>query len=118
MQESGQDIMGLSADDLRNLEQSESDFSLAVQAATFKQLLFKLKIAEENYNDENRIKMSVVRYTSISLASAAKCTEAHTTSYRLDCLASAPAGMAAPYAFGCHSALHLHLYYVTAEVKQ
>lgn len=60
-QESGQDIMGLSADDLRNLENSESDFSLAVQAATFKQLLFKLKIAEENYNDENRIKMSVVR---------------------------------------------------------
>ncbi len=53
--------MGLSADDLRNLEQSESEFSLAVQAATFKQLLFKLKIAEENYNDENRIKMSVVR---------------------------------------------------------
>ena len=61
LQESGQDIMGLSADDLRNLEQSEGDFSLAVQAATFKQLLFKLKIAEENYNDETRIKMSVVR---------------------------------------------------------
>ena len=58
--------MGLSADDLRNLEQSESDFSLAVQAATFKQLVFKLKIAEENYNDETRIKMSVVRWVGSS----------------------------------------------------
>ena len=41
MQESGADIMGMSADDLRNLEQSESEFSLAVQGATFKQLLLQ-----------------------------------------------------------------------------
>ena len=72
LQESGADIMGMSADDLRNLEQSESEFSLAVQAATFKQLLFKLKIAEENYNDENRIKMSVVRCGVLHLLYGAK----------------------------------------------
>ena len=61
-QEAGQQIMGASATELKELEQADLPaFEARVHATHFKPILLKVKIAEDTYNDETRIKTSIMR---------------------------------------------------------
>lgn len=52
--------MGISAAELKELEgtnERDGRFDAVLQGANFKELLLKVKVAEETYNDETRIKV-------------------------------------------------------------
>ena len=61
MQEAGEEIMGMSASDLKALEDDAKAYDAALQHANLRPLTFNLKVAEDTYNDETRIKKSVNR---------------------------------------------------------
>ncbi|KAF6146276.1 hypothetical protein GIB67_011748 [Kingdonia uniflora] len=61
-QETGEEIMGISAKDLYLLKYEENDedkFSEIVRKALCSQYLFKLKVKEETFNDERRVKSTI-----------------------------------------------------------
>lgn len=53
--------MGMSASDLKALEDDAKAYDAALQHANLRPLTFNLKVAEDTYNDETRIKKSVNR---------------------------------------------------------
>ncbi|KAK9813638.1 hypothetical protein WJX73_001046 [Symbiochloris irregularis] len=66
-QESAPSVMGgVSANDLKSMSQAE--FDAAIFRAGFGQYCFKLKIAEDTYNDETRIKLSCMKAEPLDFA--------------------------------------------------
>jgi replication factor A1 len=62
-QEAGEQIMGMPAKDLHIIkfeEQDDTRFSEIIRSVLFKQFIFKLRVKEEMYNDEQRVKSTVV----------------------------------------------------------
>ncbi|KAI3812507.1 hypothetical protein L1987_17217 [Smallanthus sonchifolius] len=71
-QESGEDIMGISAKDLyyiRNEEQDEERFTEMVRNALYTKYNFKLKVKEETFGDEQRVKSTIVKVEKIKASS-------------------------------------------------
>ena len=71
-QESGAEILGCSAKELYLLKYEEQDdgkFGDIVRSGLFKQFLFKLKVKEEIYGDEQRVKITVVKADKVNHAS-------------------------------------------------
>ncbi|KAK4389126.1 Replication protein A DNA-binding subunit C [Sesamum angolense] len=69
-QESGEDIMGISAKDLYYLKYEEQDdekFAELVRSILFTKFLFKLKVKEETFSDEQRVKSTVVKAEKVNL---------------------------------------------------
>ena len=64
-QEAGQEIMGMPASELKAIEDIPNSFDAALSAANFRPLIFNLRVAEDTYNDETRIKKSVNRSASL-----------------------------------------------------
>lgn len=63
-QECAEEIMGMSAKDLYSLkyvDQNDEKFGEVVRNATFTKYLFKLKVKEETFSDEQRVKSTVVK---------------------------------------------------------
>ncbi|KAL9177359.1 hypothetical protein ABFS82_01G053300 [Erythranthe guttata] len=63
-QESGEDIMGIPAKDLYYLKYEEQDdekFNELMRSALFTKFVFKLKVKEETFSDEQRVKSTVVK---------------------------------------------------------
>lgn len=54
------------ATELKVLEDTPKAFDAALSAANFRPLVFNLKVAEDTYNDETRIKKSVNRFVPLS----------------------------------------------------
>ncbi|XP_058103870.1 replication protein A 70 kDa DNA-binding subunit A-like [Magnolia sinica] len=74
-QESGEEIMGITAKDLYLLKYEEQDdvrFGEIVRSVLFTQYLFKLKVKEETYSDEQRVKSTIVKAEKINFASESK----------------------------------------------
>ncbi|GAB4838016.1 Replication protein A 70 kDa DNA-binding subunit A [Ancistrocladus abbreviatus] len=63
-QESGEEILGCSAKELymlKNEEQDDDRFAETIRNRLFHQYLFRLKIKEETYGEEQRVKITVVK---------------------------------------------------------
>ncbi|KAL5742132.1 hypothetical protein ACOSP7_028864 [Xanthoceras sorbifolium] len=63
-QECGEEILGISAKDLYNMkyvDQNDEKFADIIRNATFTKYLFKLKVKEETFSDEQRVKSTVVK---------------------------------------------------------
>ncbi|VFQ68137.1 unnamed protein product [Cuscuta campestris] len=63
-QEAGEEIFGCSAKELymmKSEEEDDSRFSGIIKKCLFTQFLFKLKIKEENYGEEQRVKITVIK---------------------------------------------------------
>ncbi|KAH6820454.1 Replication factor-A protein 1-like protein [Perilla frutescens var. hirtella] len=74
-QESGEEIMGRSAKELYYMKYEEQDdekFSELVRDVLFTKFLFKLKVKEEIYSDEQRVKSTVVRAEKINFQTETK----------------------------------------------
>ncbi|XP_076941142.1 replication protein A 70 kDa DNA-binding subunit A-like [Bidens hawaiensis] len=71
-QETGEEIIGISAKELhciRNEEQDEERFTEFLRSALRNKYNFKLKVKEETYNDEQRVKSTVVNVEKIKFSS-------------------------------------------------
>lgn len=73
MQEAGEEIMGMSASDLKALEDDAKAYDAALQHANLRPLTFNLRVAEDTYNDETRIKKSVNRQVPICVTTRCIC---------------------------------------------
>ncbi|XP_058777542.1 replication protein A 70 kDa DNA-binding subunit A-like [Vicia villosa] len=74
-QEGGEDILGISAKDLYYLkyeEQDEEKFAEIIRKVVLTRYIFKLKVKEEMYNDEQRVKSTLVKVEKINFASDAR----------------------------------------------
>ncbi|CAN6461322.1 unnamed protein product [Victoria cruziana] len=74
-QEAGEEIMGVSAKALYMLKHEEQDdveFGLVIKTVLFNQYLFKLKVKEEIYSDEQRVKSTVVKAERLNFAAECK----------------------------------------------
>lgn len=74
-QESGEEILGCSAKELYSLkhdEQDDAQFADMVGSRIFNQYLFRLKIKEEVYGDEQRVKITVVKADKVDYSSEGK----------------------------------------------
>ncbi|GMH04103.1 hypothetical protein Nepgr_005942 [Nepenthes gracilis] len=63
-QESGEEILGCSAKELYNLKNEKQDddkFTEVIRSRLFLEFLFRLKIKEELYGEEQRVKITVVK---------------------------------------------------------
>ncbi|KAM0912906.1 hypothetical protein ACQ4PT_012512 [Festuca glaucescens] len=63
-QDAGEEIIGLPAQDLFRIKHEEQDdekFAEIIQRARYQHYLFKLKVKEETYNDEARVKCNIVK---------------------------------------------------------
>ncbi|KAL3818331.1 hypothetical protein ACJIZ3_004236 [Penstemon smallii] len=68
-QESGEEIMGISAKDLCTLKHDEQDdvkFAERLRSVLFTKFLFKLKVKEEIFNDEACVKSTVVKAEKVN----------------------------------------------------
>ncbi|KAJ6808923.1 replication protein A 70 kDa DNA-binding subunit A-like [Iris pallida] len=68
-QESGEELMGISAKELCILktdEQDEVKFAEAIRSVLFTQYLFKLKVKEETFSDEQRVKSTVIKAEKVN----------------------------------------------------
>lgn len=68
-QESGEEILGCSAKDLYLLkyeEENELRFAEMIKSCLFTQFMFRLKIKEELYGDEQRVKITVVKAEKVN----------------------------------------------------
>ncbi|KAL4346267.1 hypothetical protein GQ457_17G019590 [Hibiscus cannabinus] len=71
-QESGQDLMGVSAKDLYNLRyenQDDEKFMEITRQVMFNKYMFKLKVKEEIFSDEQRVKSTVVKVEKVNFSS-------------------------------------------------
>ncbi|KAL5099844.1 hypothetical protein RYX36_004171 [Vicia faba] len=74
-QEGGEDILGISAKDLYFLkyeEQDEEKFAEIIRKVVLTRYIFKLKVKEEMYNDEQRVKSTLVKVEKLNFASDAR----------------------------------------------
>ncbi|KAK9095635.1 hypothetical protein Scep_027104 [Stephania cephalantha] len=74
-QESGVEILGLSAKDLYYLkfeEQDDEKFADIIRKALFTPFIFKLKVKEETFSDEQRVKSTVVKAEKVDVSSESK----------------------------------------------
>ncbi|XP_020534380.1 replication protein A 70 kDa DNA-binding subunit C isoform X2 [Jatropha curcas] len=74
-QESGQEIMGISAKDLHFLKYEKQDdegFSKIIRQVLFSKFQFKLKVKEETFSDEQRVKSTVVKAEKVNHSSHSK----------------------------------------------
>ncbi|XP_019059679.1 PREDICTED: replication protein A 70 kDa DNA-binding subunit A isoform X2 [Tarenaya hassleriana] len=74
-QEAGEEIMGCPAKQLYNLKyelQDDTNFSEIVRGRLFREYLFRLKIKEEMYGDEQRVKITVVKVDEVNYSSESK----------------------------------------------
>ncbi|KAH7432356.1 hypothetical protein KP509_07G018700 [Ceratopteris richardii] len=72
-QEAAEELMGVPAKELYMWKQDESlKFQELIQKLLFSQHLFKLKIKEESYNDEQRVKSTVVKSERVDFAAENK----------------------------------------------
>ncbi|XP_052210578.1 replication protein A 70 kDa DNA-binding subunit A-like [Diospyros lotus] len=74
-QECGEDIMGVSAKDLYYLKHEEQDdekFGEIVRKVLFTKYVFKLKVKEEMFSDEQRVKSTVVKAEKINFLSESR----------------------------------------------
>ncbi|KAF6157108.1 hypothetical protein GIB67_041569 [Kingdonia uniflora] len=70
-QETGEEILGCSAKELYLLKYEEEDevkFGKILRRGLFNEVLFKLKIKEELYGDEQRVKITVVKADKVNLS--------------------------------------------------
>ncbi|KAG7605014.1 Replication protein A 70 kDa DNA-binding subunit C [Arabidopsis thaliana] len=71
-QEAGEEIMGMSAKDLYYVKyenQDEEKFEDIIRSVAFTKYIFKLKIKEETYSDEQRVKATVVKAEKLNYSS-------------------------------------------------
>ncbi|KAF4363568.1 replication protein A 70 kDa DNA-binding subunit A [Cannabis sativa] len=74
-QESGEEILGCSAKELYMLkfeEQDDARFDSIVRQRVFNKYLFRLKIKEEMYGDEQRVKITVMKADKVNYATESK----------------------------------------------
>lgn len=74
-QESGVEILGCSAKELqafKSEEQEDDRFGEVIRSKLFVPFLFKLKIKEESYGEEQRVKMTVVRADKVDYATESR----------------------------------------------
>uniref|UniRef100_A0A5B7C467 Replication protein A subunit n=1 Tax=Davidia involucrata TaxID=16924 RepID=A0A5B7C467_DAVIN len=74
-QESGEEIMGCSAKELYLLKYEEQDdvrFGEIIRSCLFTQYLFRLKIKEEMYGDEQRVKITVFKVDKVNYSSESR----------------------------------------------
>ncbi|KAL6501807.1 hypothetical protein OROGR_026940 [Orobanche gracilis] len=74
-QECGEEIMGVSAKELYNLKYEEQDdekFSELLRGVLFTKFLFKLKVKEEIFSDEQRVKSTVVKADRVNFQTETK----------------------------------------------
>ncbi|GFR50485.1 hypothetical protein Agub_g12748, partial [Astrephomene gubernaculifera] len=65
--DSGDGIFGRTAAEVRQLEQENSqEFDRITESIRFTPFIFRLKVAEDHYNDESRIKVSIYRLERLS----------------------------------------------------
>lgn len=77
--------MGCSAKELYQLkyeEQDEARFADIVRSRVFNQYLFRLKIKEEIYGDEQRVKITIVKADNVNYTTESK--------YMLDLMTKPP----------------------------
>jgi len=68
-QESGEEILCCSAKELYKIKNEENDdtrFAEIIRRSLFEQYLFKLKIKEELYGDEQRVKITVIKAEKVN----------------------------------------------------
>ncbi|CAH2078559.1 unnamed protein product [Thlaspi arvense] len=71
-QEAGEEIMGMSAKDLYYVKyehRDEEKFEDIIRKVAFTKYIFKLKIKEETFSDEQRVKSTVVRVDKLNYSS-------------------------------------------------
>lgn len=74
-QESGEEILGYSAKELYLLKYEEQDddkFGNIIRSKLFNQFVFKLKVKEELYGDEQRVKITVVKADKVDYSSESR----------------------------------------------
>ncbi|KAF9615019.1 hypothetical protein IFM89_021590 [Coptis chinensis] len=74
-QESGEEILGCSAKELYSLKYEEQDdvrFEEIIRSSLFNQFLLKLKIKEEMYGDEQKVKITVVKAEKVDPSSESR----------------------------------------------
>ncbi|KAK7367074.1 hypothetical protein VNO80_09082 [Phaseolus coccineus] len=74
-QESGEEIMGVPAKDLYYLKYEEQDdvrFAEIIRKILFTEYVFKLKVKEEIFSDEQRVKSTVVKAEKVNYASKSR----------------------------------------------
>ncbi|TKY70125.1 Replication protein A 70 kDa DNA-binding subunit C [Spatholobus suberectus] len=74
-QESGEEIIGAPAKDLYYLKYEEQDderFAEIIRKVLFAKYVFKLRIKEETFSDEQRVKSTVVKAEKVSFASESR----------------------------------------------
>ncbi|XP_027360688.1 replication protein A 70 kDa DNA-binding subunit A [Abrus precatorius] len=74
-QESGEEIMGIPANDLYFLkfeEQDDERFAEIIRKVLLAKYVFKLKVKEETFSDEQRVKSTVVKADRVNFASESR----------------------------------------------
>lgn len=74
-QECGEEMMGISAKDLHYIKTQEQDderFQEVMRNVLFKKYIFKLKVKEEMFSDELRVKSTAVKVEKVNLQSETK----------------------------------------------
>ncbi|CAH9077529.1 unnamed protein product [Cuscuta europaea] len=74
-QETGDEMMGVSAKDLyfiKHEEQDDDRFQEIMRSVLFKKYIFKLKVKEEMFSDEMRVKSTVVKVEKVNLLTETK----------------------------------------------
>ena len=77
------------ASELKELEENAKAYDAALQSANLRPLTFTLKVAEDTYNDETRIKKSVNRQACCPSACAGRsdtpCHDMHGLDRHMNC---------------------------------
>ncbi|XWS62261.1 hypothetical protein CRYUN_Cryun07bG0195000 [Craigia yunnanensis] len=92
-QESGEDLMGVSAKNLYYLRyenQNDEKFMEITRQVMFNKYMFKLKVKEETFSDEQRVKSTVVKVEKVNFSSE--------SSYLLDLVDKIKANYSSPFA--------------------
>ncbi|XP_057519030.1 replication protein A 70 kDa DNA-binding subunit A-like [Amaranthus tricolor] len=74
-QEIGEEILGITAKNLyylKNEEQNDEKVVEISRAAVFNKYIFKLKVKEENYNDEQRVKSTIMKVEKLNFAAESR----------------------------------------------
>ncbi|XP_010449392.1 PREDICTED: replication protein A 70 kDa DNA-binding subunit E-like isoform X1 [Camelina sativa] len=74
-QEAGEEIMGMSAKDLYHVKyvnEEEEKFESIIRKVAFTKYILKLKVKEETYGDEQRVKATVVKVDKLNYSSDTK----------------------------------------------
>ncbi|KAM1787213.1 hypothetical protein FF1_037355 [Malus domestica] len=74
-QEGGEEIMGIPAKDLYFIkfeEQDDEKFAEIIQKVLFTKFIFKLKVKEETFSDEQRVKSTVIKAEKVNHSSHAR----------------------------------------------